>query len=167
MAAIFLLAGSTCQVYGAEPENPVQITEEGRAAGADEMPETPADVQIQNPAEQLKAPVSAPDGTLPDFPIPRQLLIMRRKKLQRRLLSLQQILSFPLLILHPEIQCRHRINQEIRDRNPSLRSSRIRISKPAEESGRGAGKTGSGRGKKSERYFIYYKRKAGKRNQSQ
>ena len=67
MAAIFLLAGSTCQVYGAEPENPVQITEEGRAAGADEMPETPADVQIQNPAEQLKAPVSAPDGTLPEF----------------------------------------------------------------------------------------------------
>ena len=45
VAAIFLLAGSTCQVYGAEPENPVQITEEGRAAGADEMPETPADVQ--------------------------------------------------------------------------------------------------------------------------
>lgn len=67
VAAIFLLAGSTCQVYGAEPENPVQITEEGRAAGADEMPETPADVQIQNPAEQLKAPVSAPDGTLPEF----------------------------------------------------------------------------------------------------
>ena len=67
VAAIFLLAGRTCQVYGAEPENPVQITEEGRAAGADEMPETPADVQIQNPAEQLKAPVSAPDGTLPEF----------------------------------------------------------------------------------------------------
>lgn len=67
VTAVCLLAGSTCQVYGAEPENPVQITEEGRAAGADEMPETPADVQIQNPAEQLKAPVSAPDGTLPEF----------------------------------------------------------------------------------------------------
>ena len=67
VTAVCLLAGSICRVYGAEPENPAQIIEESRAAGADETPETPADVQIQNPAEQPEAPVSAPDGTLPEF----------------------------------------------------------------------------------------------------
>lgn len=67
MAAVCLLAGNVCQVYGEELEDPVQITEESRAAGTDEMPETPVDVQKQNPVEQPEAPVSAPDGTLPEF----------------------------------------------------------------------------------------------------
>ena len=64
MAAVCLLAGNVCQVYGEELEDPVQITEESRAAGTDEMPETSADVQIQNPVEQPEAPVSVPDDTL-------------------------------------------------------------------------------------------------------
>lgn len=67
VTAVCLLAGNVCQVYGEELEDPVQITEESRAAGTDEMPETPVDVQRQNPVEQPETPVSAPDGTLPEF----------------------------------------------------------------------------------------------------